>query len=207
MIEEERKDIIEGIKKIIEDKKELKNKYLKLKELTKDPIVQQYLKLIDDISNSEKKLEYLDSVKKIINWEFSAILKRYRKDVRLTPCKHKIWLYDGSYFLLEDPLCEHDHEIKKFSETPTFEYCELPFMYNRYICLECGKKVETKDWKNFENSHFVLKNQNKENNLGFDYYNNRYYQLLYKNSIKKSQEIIIKEFEEQKEKVQKIRHP
>lgn len=203
MIEEERKDIIKGVKKINEEKKSLKSKYIELKKLAKDPTVKQYLKLIDDINNLEKKLEYFDSTEKIINWEFSAILKRHRQNVRLTPCKHEIWIYDGSYFLLEDPLCEHDHIIWKNSETPTFKYGELPFMYNRYICLECGKKVETKDWKNFESSHFVMKNQSEENKLDFDYYNNRYYQLLYKNNIKKSQEIIIKEFEEHKEKILK----
>lgn len=203
MIEDERKDIIKGIKKINEEKKSLKSKYLEFKRLAKDPTIKQYLKLIDDINNLEKKLEYFNSTEKIINWEFSAVLHRNRQNVRLTPCKHEIWIYDGSYFLLEDPLCEHDHEIRRLSETPTFEYYELPFMYNRYICLECGKKVETKDWKNFEGSHFVLKNQNKDTNLGTEHYINRYYQLLYRNSVKKSQETIVKEFEDHKEKILK----
>lgn len=203
MIEEERKDIIKGIKKISEEKKSLKSKYLELKRLAKDPTIKQYLKLIDDIDSLENKLKYFDSTEKIINWEFSAVLHRNRQNIRLTPCNHEIWIYDGSYFLSKDPLCEHDHEIRKVSETPTFEYYELPFMYNRYICLECGKKVETKDWENFESSHFVMKNQSEENKLDFDYYNNRYYQLLYKNNIKKSREIIIKEFEEHKEKILK----
>ena len=198
MRDDERKDIIKGIKGIVEEKKSLKDKYKELKKLTNAQVVKQYLQLLNDIDSLENKLKYFDSLEKIINWEFSAVLHRDRPDIRLIPCKHDIWLYDGSYFLSKDPLYEHDYIIKEYCETTTSKYGGYPFMYNRYICLECGKKVETKDWKNFEGFHFVLKNQNKDTDLGSDYYINRYYQLLYRNSVKKSQETIIKEFEEQK---------
>lgn len=203
MRDDERKDIIAGINRIIDEKKELKRKYQELKKLIKDPTVKQYLELIDDINNSEKKLERFDSIEKIIDWEFSAVLHRWRKDVRLTPCNHALLFYEGSYYLYEDFLSEHDHIIHRYSENAIFEHGDYPFLHNKYVCLECGKKFEIKDWKKFENSHFILKDQNEETNLGAEHYIQKYYQLLYKNSVKKSQETIIKEFEKQKQMILK----
>ena len=206
MKEQERKQVIEGIKKIQEEQKLLKEKRKKLIFLSKHPIIKRYLKLINDINITEEKLKFYDSLEEIINWEFSAVFRRCRKDIALTPCNHEIWIYDGSYYLKQDRFCEHDIKTKEYSEDKEiiFKYSDdWDFLYNRYICLECGKKIETKDWKQFEHSNFVLKNQNRQTDLGTQYYVDKYYQLLYNNNITESQNIIIDEFNKNKEKVLK----
>lgn len=201
MKENERKQVIEGVKQILGEKNSLKQKYSELKKLSKEPLVKQYLELVNDVNIQEEKLKQYDSLEKIINYEFSSVLRRYRKDIALTPCQHEIWLYDGSYYLLKDFLNEHDHEIKEYLENATFEYVNYSFLYNRYICLECGKKIETKNWEQFENCNYVLKNQDKQTNLGTKYYIDKYYQLLYRNNIIKSQKLIIEEFNQNKVKI------
>lgn len=55
---------------------------------------------------------------------------------------------------------EHDSLCREDSEGLPTEKGRFEFEYNKYICLECGKKLEVKDWENFERNHFVLKNQN-----------------------------------------------
>lgn len=206
MKENERKQVIEGIKKIQEEKDLLKIKKKQIEFLSKYSVVKKYLKLLNDINITEEKLKKYESLEEIINWEFSAVFRRYRKDIALTPCNHEIWIYDGSYYLKQDRFCEHDIETKEYSEDKEiiFKYSDdWDFLYNRYICLECGNKIETKDWKKFENSNFVLKNQNPQTDFGTQYYVDKYYQLLYKNNINESQNLIIEEFNKNKEKVLK----
>lgn len=194
MKEQERKAVISRIEKNIEEKASLKVKYEQLKQLSNTEIVKQYLKLLDDIDYIEKKYQKLDTKEKIISDQFGTIFK-YRNTIDLYPCKHDIWIYDGSYYLLKDPLHEHDNICVEYSEGKSVKkYFNYSFEYNRYICLECGKKLETKDWEKFEKSHLVLKNQNKETDLGKDYYINLYYQLLYSNDIESSQKEVIDEF-------------
>ena len=199
MKEQERKQIIERIKKIQEEQKLLKLKRTKLKILSKHPAVQQYLKLLNDINVKEEQLKSFETLEQIINWEFSKALRFNRND--LTTCNHDIWIYEGSYYLIKDFLCEHDKEIKEYSEDVTIEYCDYEFLYNRYICLECGEKIEIKDWEQFENSQFVLKNQNSETDLGIEYYIDKYYQLLYKHNSIESQNLIIEEYNKNKQKI------
>lgn len=199
MKEQERKEVVSRIEKSIEEKESLKAKYEQLKQLSNTEVVKQYLKLLQDIDCIEKRYQKLDTLEKIISDEFRTIL-RYRNTIDLYPCKHDIWLYDGSYYLLKDQLHEHDHLCREYSETITCDkHIDYSFKYNRYICLECGEKIETKDWEKFEKSHFVLKNQNKETNLGKDYYINLYYQLLYSNDIESAQKGVIEEFNKNKE--------
>lgn len=106
----------------------------------------------------------------------------------MSPCYHGIWLYEGSYYLSADPLGEHDKELRAVDET------HEDFIYNSYVCLECGKRVDTKNWKEFEDDHFVLKNQNNKDGFDVSYYRYLYYKLLYSHNVTEAQEKVIEEF-------------
>ena len=59
------------------------------------------------------------------------------------------------------------------------------------MCLECGREVIVENWQDFENSNYVLKNRN---DIDVHKYQNMYYQLLYKNSVAESQQLVINKF-------------
>lgn len=100
-------------------------------------------------------------------------------------CEHDIWLYSGSYCSVfyknlgyMHYSCCYDEESKDFA-------------YNVYKCLECGKKIEIKDWEIFEEKNFVLKNLE---DIDVEKYIVLYYQLLYSNSIDRAKELVIEKF-------------
>jgi len=193
MNELERIKIINKINTNIKNKESLKEKYKELEELSKNPNVLQYLQLLQNIKEIEHDLQRYHSI--IDGSMNDSLTERIKKEFRCSifSCDHTIWLYDGSYYLLKDFRHEHDDYCKEYSETDAEnKYFNYSFIYNRYVCLECGKKIEIRDWKNFEKHNFVLKNQ--KDRLGADYYQTLYYQLLYINPIEKAQELLIKEF-------------
>lgn len=201
MKEQERLEVIKRILDNIKEKESLREKRIQLQKLFNDPKVKQYFELLENIKNIEEKYEQRNSLDDFIEWEFDKIFGCAR-DVHMDvyPCKHDIWIYGGSYHSVWHYKWDDDRIYRTLSENSTWKYLESEFLYNKYICLECHKRVETKDWKNFENSHFVLKNKNKENDLETSYYLNLYYKLLYENNIDNAQKLLIEEFEKDKEK-------
>ena len=101
MKEQERIEVVRRIEKNINEKESLKAKYEQLKELSNTEVVKQYLKLLDEIDYIKKRYKKLETLEKIISDEFRTIL-RYRNTIDLYPCKHDIWIYDGSYYLSKD---------------------------------------------------------------------------------------------------------
>lgn len=201
MKEQERLEVIKRIESNISEKESLKSKYEQLQQLLNDPKVKKYFELLENTKNIEKKYEGVESLEDFIEYEFSKIFGCARGiHMDVYPCKHDIWLYEGSYHSVCYGPWDDDHEYRTFSETSVWEYADSSFLHNEYICLECHKRVETKDWQNFENSHFVLKNKNENNDLGVSYYLDLYYQLLFKNEIEQAQKMLIEEFEKNKEK-------
>ena len=95
-------------------------------------------------------------------------------------------------------LHEHDHWCRKTDEHLPVKKGDFEFKYNAYICLECGKNVEIKDWESFEKSHFVLKNRDKYIYV-FEYIS-LYYQYLYTMTAKEAQENVIQMFNIEKSK-------
>jgi len=72
------------------------------------------------------------------------------------------------------------------------------FSYNKYICLECREEIMISEmnWKKFEDSNVVLKNNNYVN---IEYYQDLYYQLLYNNyDFTEAQNIVVNEFNKNK---------
>lgn len=201
MKEQERLEVIKRILDNIKEKDSLKEKNGHLKNLLNDPKVKEYLELLENIKNIEEKYEQRNSLEDFIEWEFDKIFGCAR-DVHMDvyPCKHDIWIYDGSYHSTWHYKWDDDRICRTLSENSSWQYLESEFLYNKYICLECHKRVETKEWKNFENLHFVLKNQNRENDLESSYYLKLYYKLLFGNEISEAQKILIEEFEKNKEK-------
>lgn len=200
MNELERIKIVDKINDGIKNKEILNFKREELEKLSKHPIILQYLQLIQDIKLIENDLRYYRNV--IDGSMNDSLPERIKKEFSCSTfsCDHTIWLYDGSYYLLKDFRHEHDDYCKEYSETNAEnKYFNYSFIYNRYVCLECGKKIEIRDWEKFEKTHFVLKNQNKNNPFNVDYYRNFYYQLLYANNIEDSQQLLIEEFNKNKE--------
>lgn len=200
MKEQERLEVIKRIQDNFKEKESLKEKSEQLQKLLNDSKVKEYLNLLENIKIIEEKYEQINSLEEFIEYEFDKIFGCAR-DIHMDvyPCKHDIWIYEGSYHSVWNFPWDNDHLTKTLSETSSWQYLNSLFEYNKYICLECHKRVQTKDWQNFENLHFVLKNQNKENNLDASYYLKLYYELLYKNNIDKAQQMLVDEFENNKE--------
>lgn len=201
MKEQERLEVIKRIQNNIKEKESLKEKSKQLQELLNDPKVKQYFELLENIKSIEEKYEQRNSFEDFIIYEFDKIFGCAR-DIHMDvyPCKHDIWIYEGSYHSVWNFPWDNNHLTKTLSETSSWQYLNSLFEYNKYICLECHKRVETKEWQNFENLHFVLKNQNRENDLESSYYLKLYYELLFSNEISEAQKLIIEEFEKNKEK-------
>lgn len=201
MKEQERLEVIKRIESNISEKESLKSKYEQLQQFLNDSKVKQYFELLENIQSIEKKYERRNSLEDFIEYEFSKIFGCARGiHMDVYPCKHDIWIYEGSYYSVSYGPWDDERENRTFSETSTWKYADSSFLHNKYICLECHKRVEIKDWKRFEDSHYVLKNQNENNNLDVSYYLNLYYQLLFKNGIEQAQKMLIEEFEKDKQK-------
>lgn len=190
MKEIERQTVIYTIKKFMKEKEDLKEKEEKLNILLKNPIILEYLDLLKDIEDTKKRHERFDNMEYIIRLHFFWAINGIKNKGAITPCNHDIWIYNGSYCFWEDPLAEHDHYYRCEDEN------DKDFCYNKYVCLECEREVEEKDWKRFEETHTVLKNQNC-NRFSFRWakdYCNLYYQLLFNNRVSIAREKLIEQF-------------
>lgn len=147
---------------------------------------------MEEIQSIQRKYKFYNTDEKIIEHTFEKLICQDYK------CHHEIWLYAGSYYESIDPRCEHDYLLTYLDENLPVRKGEFEFEYNRYICLECGEKVETKNWDIFEESHFVLKNQNEHINV--EYYRSLYYQTLYNKSVEEARKTIIRAFNIEKAK-------
>ena len=128
---------------------------------------------LDIIEKMANKQCFFDSLARNIYLQFVwAFKSRVRAD-GIHPCMHEIWMYDGSYMVESDYYNEREWEVLVSSED------NKNFDYNRYICLECGKYFNTPNWKEFEETHFVLKNYDRSSK-SISYFRELYYQLFVK---------------------------
>ena len=187
MTEVERLKIVKIIDKIQSERKT----YHEVRSLLNDPPSSMTIGEYRDLSKRYAALiEYHenwdDSLEKNIYLAFLRAVHGTLDGVKTTKCDDGIWVYRGSYYTDCDIRCEHEHEYSTENEyTNDFEY-------NRYCCLDTGRSVNVEDWEEFERTHTVLKDYSAKNSS--DFYQNRYYQLLYGNSVGASRERIKKEF-------------
>ena len=193
MKEYQRQIAVEQISKEIKEKESLQLKYQALESLKKEPKVIEYFELMKEIEEIETKYEHCKTNEKIIEYVFRRLMNDEFK------CHHEIWLYLGSYYLSIDTFThEHDHLIRKYDENLSTTKGDFEFRYNSYICLECGKKIETEDWKKFEKDNYVLKKQNENDDIRS--YISLYYQSLYIMEQKEAQNKVIQAFNIEKAK-------
>lgn len=150
----------------------LESKYKKLEELKNNTSVKLYFDLLEEIKNLENQ-----------NIEFDS-------------CDHDIWVYEGSYYFLQDLWHGSHYYFKTNSEKND------AFSHNTYICLNCNSKIDIDEWKKFEKTHIVLKNQNKD--IDINYYKSLYNQLIliYGNELAK--EKLIEEFNKENNSSKKL---
>jgi len=195
MKEYQRKIAIEQILETIAEKKLLTSKQKILEGFKSNPTILavDYFRFEKEIEELEEKYKYCNTEEKIIESVFRRLMN---EDFR---CHHETWIYEGSYYLSIDKFrYEHDHLCKGLDESlPTIEG-DFEFKHNSYICLECGQKIEVKDWENFERNHFVLKSQNDD--LDINKYISLYYQSLYKMPAEEAKEKVIQAFNIEKSK-------
>ena len=147
-----KEDIRIKIVKKIEQLKEEKQKYLKLKKdlevLSKNDAVKRYLEIVNALNSLERKKHILfNKNDDIINYCFQNSVYDNRK-----MCTHDIWVYIGSYYQEDD--YERSYNIKVNNEN------NCKFEYNVYRCLECGDEFRTREYADFEKRHLVLKTYN-----------------------------------------------
>lgn len=177
MTNDERKEVIDKIQKEIKEKKLLGEKYEELKRLSQDPKVVKYLSLLGDIDQIEKNMEkYRNPINGSINDSLEERIKFWFRVCRFS-CDHDVWLYAGSYYSYTNFENEEDFVIYHSENLGDSRHV---FSHNKYVCLECGKKVDIPKscFEEFEDSHFVLKSQEY---IDIEYYQNLYYQFLYHN--------------------------
>ena len=201
MTEAERKEVINTIKKEIDESKQLNEKYEKLKKIMEDPNVIEYLHLLDDIKRIKCDIE---KYRNPINGSMNDSLERrisYWFRVGRHSCDHKVWLYDGSFYRWTN--FEGEEDYLKYNSEDLSDNIQT-FSYNKYVCLECRKeiKISKSDWKNFEKTNIVLKNQDC---INIKYYQDLYYQLLYHNyDFSDAQHLVIDEFHKNNSKTKSL---
>jgi len=187
MKEKDRELVIGRIK---EDKEKIKLKEEKIERkevLETTSVVQEYLKLKEEIETLNKEIKIFINEEDIIKLEFIWAYCSSEKKKDITQCNHDIWIYVGSYDLLEDEWCEHSHEYLVKNEKGK------NFSYNSYVCLECDKRISVKEWEAFEEDNFVLKNYE---DIDYKYYKELYYKLLYTNPVNEAKRIVIETFKD-----------
>lgn len=197
MTENERKEIIDTIQKEINEKESLSSKYEKLKKLTNDPKVAEYLQLLEEINKIEDDIQkYKSPINGSINDSLEKRIHFWFRVGRCS-CDHKVWMYEGSFYEYTNFKNEEDYKRENSEDLSDNIYT---FSYNKYICLECREeiKVSEEDWKNFENTNLVLKSPKR---IDTEYYQDLYYQLLYNNcDFTNAQNTIVEEFNKSKVK-------
>ena len=133
----------------------------------------------------DNELKNFKTEQDIVKWEMIWAFNSRIKSEGILPCDHDIWIYRGSF---ADVTKWYDERIRI---TLVDDEKEDYFIHNEYVCLECGKKIYVKNYEEFEENNFVLKNRD---DLNVKKYIDLYYQLLYKHSVNKSKNLVIEEF-------------
>lgn len=197
MKEKERLEVVKKVNHSMEEFDEIERCKIELNTLMQDEKVKRYITLKEKIlAYARNESLFKGDLENMIRYNFSWQLLSMWRDKSFRPCSHDIWIYTGSHAVEEDSIAEHDYQWICEDED------DVNFLYNEYECLECGEKIESRKWKDFERTHFVLKDRNQ---LEANNYRIRYYQLLYTNPVDVSQQMIIDEFNKNKAKFKHLR--
>ncbi len=165
MTEEKIQEARERIKDKLSKRKEILALKKKLIRANQRKNRKSYYAILSELNLLESHLGGL-STSKIINHEFN--LTGSLDD----NCPHDLWYYVGSF----NGYINSDGKV--YCETPVINENVYDFSYNKYVCMDCGKIINVKDWKDFENNHMVLKSYQP---IPMSLMVNFYHQLLYLN--------------------------
>lgn len=152
MKEKERLIIVKQIVSDIAQQQSLPQKEANLQDLEQNEFVRRYLELkkeIEKIWEFKERFSTQDDLVKL-RFGWALIDSSYYTEYNFSPCKHPVWIYQGSYEHWADPRCEHDSIVSCEDENAQL------FHHNSYMCLECQGTIDTKDWRTFEKGHFVF---------------------------------------------------
>ena len=124
-----------------------------------------YYAILSKINFLESYLGGL-STSKIVNHEFNVTGSLDDN------CSHDLWYYVGSY----NGYINNDGKV--YYESPVNNENVYNFSYNKYVCMDCGKIINVKNWEYFENRQIVLKSYEQ---IPLFMMLNFYHQLLYVN--------------------------
>ena len=191
MKEEDRLKIISQINKDLKEKDKLKEKQRQLEEMRKNPQIKQYLRLQSEIVRIKKHREQFSKNRGEIETDFHNYIHTHS-----TPCLHDIWIYEGSFSRIHYPRTGYIEDRLVKDEN------DVDFTLNIYTCLECGQKICTAFWTDFEKTHYVLKDYSLKKTTEF--YTKKYYNLLYTCTVDEAQQQIIGMFDKSKVKTKKL---
>ena len=196
MKESERLEVIKRIQDDINSEEILEAKDIELKFLAQDNAVKRYLKLKSEIAKIKSNQKIFNNyINKMIGLEFDWAFHRNINSSGFSSCKHDIWVYDGTV------LYDRRNDLFSTSISPEYEHDD-DFMYNQYVCLECGHVININYVDDFENNHTVLKDKFW---VDAEKYRLLYYQLLYEYSVEDAQWMIIDKFYNDLEKDYKVK--
>lgn len=196
MKESERLEVIKRIQDDINSEEILEAKDIELKNLSQHDAVKRYLKLKSEIAKIKNNQKiFNNNVEKMIILEFGWAFCRRINSSDFSSCKHDIWVYDGTVL--------YDREKDLFSTSISSDSeRDNDFMYNKYVCLECGHVININNVYEFENNHTVLKDKFC---VDVEKYRLLYFQLLYEYSVEDAQWMIIDQFYNGLEKDYKVK--
>lgn len=146
MKENERLNALEKIKELEFKRKEYQDLKCEYEMLIRDPKVERAISLRYRIYLLQYNVYLNDIEGENIN-DFA-----FNNSIDYNECNHDIWIYSGSY-----SNCRNNFDYLKSPKNIPNEQNE-EFLYNVYVCLDCNKRLEVKDYKKFESEHLVLKN-------------------------------------------------
>ena len=192
MNEIERRKIVSTVNTKIKEEEELKSKYRELELLDNNPIVKRYKCLIKEIADTEAKVKLPE--REVSIGDRMIIEASSTKN----SCTHDIWVYYGSYY----GSIWDDIKYRYFSEYD--DVSMACFLYDKYVCLECGEVINTRNWETFEKRNVVLKTPGEA--VDIFRYRNLYFSLLYANDCSSAVKKLVDIFNRDKEKpVERVR--
>ena len=196
MKEEVRKQTIERINEDIKTQSDYESKKDELNEMSKSDIIKKYESLKKEVLALDKKYKSCNKAEDLIINGFKDVI------IKNKDCSHDIWIYEGTYsksmcdaISLDHSKCNNNCKDNKYC---TESLCPS-FLFNKYICLECGWEHRAKDWQEFEKNHFVLKKE--EIDIDIEEYRKQYFELLYYNENEKANDLFIESFNNENVKV------
>lgn len=194
MLEKTRIEVIDSIDNRYDElNTEISLMKKEIEDLERMDLIKSYLEMKSELVGLEIERKTFPADK---NRRIAKFFKeKIDKDNLRLNCTHDLWIYLCS--MAVNPMSKYADYIDGF--VPCHSETHNNFAYNKYMCVECGKIVCEKDYKDFESKHKILKVYNPDAYIGLDkadIIQDLYYSKLYEMPSEEALLEVEKAFEE-----------